>query len=145
MSTSRRKRQRIPSLSLKSVLKSNKDGSCDANCNTLLELQTALASTDIRNMVKCHRFSEELVLLWTVSKIGFLNTVLLLNCIAKVLEAMLTHRKKFILEEVQRVLDSRLDSPETYIDLMVSYCSSTCQNNLIRINQRYMFFTILHT
>lgn len=96
-----------------------------------------MASADLRNLVKCHRFSEELILLWTVSKIGFLNTMILLNCIAQVPEAMLTHRRKYILEEVQRLVDSTLASPETYIDLMLSHCPNACQYNLIIAKQRY--------
>ena len=73
MSSSKRKWERIPSLNLENVLHSmNDDG---VNLRTLVELQTTLANTDLRDVVKRDVIPEDLVLLWTVSKIGFLNTV----------------------------------------------------------------------
>ena len=70
MSGSKRKRERIPSLSLDKVLHSvNDDNTVDSS--TLIKLQTALANTDLREVLKDDGISEDLVLLWTVSKIGF--------------------------------------------------------------------------
>ena len=139
MSANRKKRQRISSLNLESVmLNSNSDGSSsDTELNTLLGLQTTLASTDLRTFVERHKFSEEFVLLWIVSRIGFLNAKTLLKCTARVPDALLTHRRKFILEEVQGLVDATLDSSEAYIDLMLSFCPNACQYNSTVAKQRY--------
>ena len=85
MSSSKRKRERTPSLSLENMLHSmTNDG---VNLRMLLELQTTLANTDLKDVVKREVIPEDLVLLWTVSKIGFLNTMLLRNCIMQVPKA----------------------------------------------------------
>ena len=129
MSNSKRKRERIPSLSLDKVLDSAKDNSA-VDSSTLIKFHTALASTDLREVVKNDGIPEDLVLLWAVSKIGFLNTVLLRKCITRVPKAMLTHRRKYILEEFNRLTNNSLDNAEMYIDLMLSYCpNAICQKN----------------
>lgn len=96
----------------------------------LIKLHTALVSTDLREVVKNDGIPEDVVLLWAVSKIGFLNTVLLKKCITQVPKAMLTHRRKYILEEFNRLTNNTLDNAETYIELMLSYCPNViCQKD----------------
>lgn len=138
MSSSKRKRERIPSLSLENVLCSVSDGNA-VNLSTLLKLQTTLASTDLGDVVKSDGIPEDLVILWTVSKIGFLNTVLLKKCISQVPKAMLTHRRSCILEEFNRLTNNSLDNAEKYIDFMLSYCPNTISqsNDLNPTMQRY--------
>ena len=129
MCSSKRKRERIPSLNLENVLYSTNDDDGAVNLSTLLKLHTTLASTDLRDVMNGNVIPEDLVLLWTVSRIGFLNTVLLMNCISQVPQAMLTHRRKCILEEFNRLTNNSLDNAETYIDFMLSYCPNAISQN----------------
>ena len=118
MSGSKRKRERIPSLSLDKMLHSvNDDNTVDSS--TRIKLQTALANTDLREVLKNDGIPEDLVLLWTVSKIGFFYTVLLKKCITRVPKAMLTHRRKYILEEFNKLTNNSLNNAGMYIDLML--------------------------
>ena len=136
MST-RRKRERLPSLSLESVLNSTSDDST-VNLSALLKLQTALASTDLNDLVKSGGIPEDLILLWIVSRIGFLNTTLLLKCITEVPKAMLTHRREYILEEVNKLTNNSVDGAGSYIDLMLLYCPNSCQSKYLNPKkQRY--------
>ena len=141
MLKNKRKRERIPSLNLDQVLHSVKDD----NAVDFSTLQTALASTDLRELVKHNEISEDLVLLWIVSKIGFLNTVQLKKCIAQVRKAMLTHRTKCILEEFNTLTNNSIDDAELYINLLLSHCPiAICKNDdLEPIMQRYIYIYML--
>jgi len=114
-----KKRQRTVSLNLDDVLTASDNFSL--NVNDLLQYQRALAEVDLTELIT-YDLSEDLVLLCIAAKIGFLNAVLLRDCINQVPRAMLAHRKKYIMEEFNKLSKKHVQNIELYIDLMMSCC-----------------------
>ena len=130
MSSRKRKRGKVQSLDLEDVLGSADDST--GGLNVIGKLQATLASTNIRDLTCCDGITEDLVLLLTVSKIGFSNSVLLMNCIGQVPKAMLIHRRKYIVEMFNSLTNNSVNDAEVYVDLILSTCrTEICQNSAL--------------
>ena len=128
------KRRRTVSLNLENLLTSSENDSVIGKSD-LMQYQKALAELDLKELL-ANDLDEEMILLCVVAKIGFLNAVLLKNCINQVPGAMLTHRRKYIITEFNRLSTKRIEKVEEYIDLMMSeHCSlEMSSNNLLRVS-----------
>jgi len=119
---SKRKRTKTASLNLEDVLASSRVNE-KQTLGYLNKLQEQLAEVDLINIMSKNAVSEDMMMLWLASKIGFSNASFLQQCVKKVPRALLTHRRKYILDEFKKLSGSTLSDADVYIDLMQS-CSS---------------------
>ena len=130
-----KKRRRTVSLNLENLLTSSENDSVIGKSD-LMQYQKALAELDLKELL-ANDLDEEMILLCVVAKIGFLNAVLLKNCINQVPGAMLTHRRKYIITEFNRLSTKRIEKVEEYIDLMMSCCPNIVSETSKPKMQRY--------
>ena len=139
-----KKRRRIVSLNLNDLLASSEDVSVTGKVDELKQHYRAIVAFDIQELM-ANGADEDMVLLCVVAKIGFVNAVLLKNCINQVPKALLTHRKKYIVSEFSKLSTKPIENVEAYIDLMTSWCPNAICETPKHNMQRYQeFMSMLH-